>query len=197
MKDLESLRVADRAAWRQWLATHHDSESGIWLLFYKKHTGRGGVDYEGAVREALCFGWIDSVKRRVDDDSYAFKFTPRKPKSRWSDSNLRRYAELIEAGLLAPAGRATGPPAAAAATVRPGGAAGDAGGSAGTIEGPEYIAAALRSHGEAWSHFQALAPSYRRLYIKWIEAARRQETRLRRLAEAVELLAKNQKLGLK
>src|SRR5438477_10432846 len=103
-KSRKTLDVRSRAQWRAWLEKHHDSESEVWLVFYKLHTGRKSPPYDDAVEEALCFGWIDSLVRRLDDDRYARKFTPRKPDSRWSTINRRRYADLRERGLLAAPG---------------------------------------------------------------------------------------------
>ena len=103
-KPLETVDVRNRQAWRKWLEEHHASCSEIWLVFHKRHTGITSVLYDDAVEEALCFGWIDSLVRRLDDDRYARKFTPRKANSRWSTSNRRRYAELEARGLLAAQG---------------------------------------------------------------------------------------------
>jgi len=103
------LEIQDRREWRTWLARHHASSAGVWLLFYKAHTGRQRLAYEDSVREALCFGWIDSLVKRLDDDRYALKFTPRKPASKWSDLNRKRWAEMQAAGLLAEAGLAARP----------------------------------------------------------------------------------------
>src|SRR5713101_7800533 len=86
--------------WRAWLAAHHASETEIWLICHKQHTGRPSVDYLDALDEALCFGWIDSLIKRIDDDRYARKFTPRKPGSKWSAINRKRYADLEAAGRL-------------------------------------------------------------------------------------------------
>jgi uncharacterized protein YdeI (YjbR/CyaY-like superfamily) len=86
-KTLKTFDAESRAHWRNWLGTHHDSESEIWLVFYKRQTGRASVSYDDAVAEALCFGWIDSLIKRIDDARYARKFTPRKPGSKWSTSN--------------------------------------------------------------------------------------------------------------
>src|SRR5215470_11216901 len=94
---LLTLEIRDGHAWRSWLQRHHTASRGIWLVFYKDHTGRKSVPYEEAVRHALCFGWIDSLVKRLDEDRYARKFTPRKPGSRWSASNIKRYAELEKA----------------------------------------------------------------------------------------------------
>jgi uncharacterized protein YdeI (YjbR/CyaY-like superfamily) len=112
-KTLKTLHVTGRQEWRAWLEAHHDSETEIWLVFYKQHTGRPGIAFQDALDEALCFGWIDVLVRRLDDERYARKFTPRKPKSAWSEANRRRFAELVQDGSMTPAGHAKGPPAAA------------------------------------------------------------------------------------
>src|SRR5215467_12808594 len=97
MKSVDA-RTPDQ--WRKWLTDHHDSESEVWLVFHKRHTGSRSIDYGDAVDEALCFGWVDSLIKRLDDARYARKFTPRKADSRWSDSNRERYARLKAAGRL-------------------------------------------------------------------------------------------------
>jgi uncharacterized protein YdeI (YjbR/CyaY-like superfamily) len=107
--DLNTLELRTRGQWRAWLARHHVSSAGVWLVFRKTHTGRQSIPYEDSVREALCYGWIDSLIKRLDDDRFARKFTPRKPSSKWSDLNRRRWAELKAAGLLAAAGLAAAP----------------------------------------------------------------------------------------
>src|SRR5215472_11792213 len=103
-KSVKTLDVRSRQQWRKWLQEHHASESVIWLVFYKRHAAETSIPYDDAVEEALCFGWIDSIVRRLDDDRYARKFTPRKPDSRWSTANRNRYAELKAAGRLTSAG---------------------------------------------------------------------------------------------
>jgi uncharacterized protein YdeI (YjbR/CyaY-like superfamily) len=105
MPQLATLDVRKRPQWRKWLEAHHESTSEIWLVFHKRHTAEGCLSYDDAVEEALCFGWIDSIVRRLDEDRYARKFTPRKPESRWSTINRQRYAELEARGLLAAPGR--------------------------------------------------------------------------------------------
>lgn len=185
---MKTLHVTTREDWRAWLAAHHDTEREIWLVYAKQHTGQPRVPYDDAVEEALCFGWIDSIVKRLDDDFYAQKFTPRKATSQWSESNLRRYARLLKAGRLAPAGLAKGPPAVKT-EAKPPSVAGPA--------VPDYIEQRLRTNAQASKNFQNLAPSYRRLYVKWIDTAKRDETRRKRLEEAVTLLEQNRKLGLK
>jgi uncharacterized protein YdeI (YjbR/CyaY-like superfamily) len=107
--ELITLDVRTRADWRRWLATHHASSNGVWLLRQKQHTGVDSMPYEDLVCEALCFGWVDSLVKRVDDNRYAIKVTPRKPTSRWSDINRKRWKKLESAGLLAPLGVAAAP----------------------------------------------------------------------------------------
>ncbi len=155
-------------------------------MFHKVHAGRASVDYGDAVDEALCFGWIDSLIKRIDEARYARKFTPRKPDSKWSASNRKRYAELQASGRLKPAGlrraptdRTYGPPPPLASTL------------------PRYIERALKRDRAAWAYFESLAPSHRRQYIVWIDWAKRPETKERRLREAIRLLNAKQKLGLK
>jgi uncharacterized protein YdeI (YjbR/CyaY-like superfamily) len=185
-KPIKELDVRTRSAWRRWLGRNHDSCSEIWLVFHKKHTGVSCVEYGEAVEEALCFGWVDSMLRRLDDDRYARKFTPRRADSVWSESNRRRYSDLKKRGLLAEPGLKRPP------TGRTPDAAKYA--ESGT---PAYIAKGLRANQRAWRNFEQLAPSHRRQYIGWIDSAKREETRRRRLREAVKMLASGKKLGLK
>jgi uncharacterized protein YdeI (YjbR/CyaY-like superfamily) len=183
---LGTLDVRTRREWRKWLGAHHDSDSGIWLVFHKPHTGVRCLTYDEAVEEALCHGWIDSLLRRLDDDRYARKFTPRRADSRWSTANRRRYADLESRGLLAAPGRKRAPTGRSGDAPRPSGP-----------ELPSYIARALRASPRAWRCFTALAPSHRRAYVGWIDSARRAETKERRLREALRVLAAGGKLGLK
>jgi len=181
-----TLAARNRKEWRQWLKKHGGSRAEIWLVFAKRHTGRTTLSYDEAVEEAICFGWIDSLIRRLDDTRYARKFTPRKAGSRWSPANRRRYASLAGRGLLAAPGLKRAP------TDRGGDAPGPRHPAL-----PPYMEAALKANPRAWEYFRQLAPSYRRNYIDWIDSARRPETRERRLAAALGLLATGQKLGMK
>jgi len=182
---LETLEVRTRRQWRAWLAKHHTSSRGVWLVFHKVHTGMASIPYEDMVREALCFGWIDSLVKRLDDERYVVKVTPRKPTSKWSDINRKRWEELKTAGLLTSVGL-TAAPTTNTYAPRP------------VIPVlPAYIANALKAHSGAWRSFQQLAPSHRRHYVVWIHMAKRPETRERRIREAISLLAAGKKLGLK
>ncbi len=98
------ISVPDRKAWRSWLENNHASQDEVWLAYYKKHTGKASVTYMDSVKEALCFGWIDGLKKRIDDDRYAHRFTPRKANSKWSPQNIRLAEELIGAGEMTEAG---------------------------------------------------------------------------------------------
>jgi uncharacterized protein YdeI (YjbR/CyaY-like superfamily) len=182
---LTTLDIRSCPEWRRWLGTHHKSSPGIWLVFHKDHTGVESIPYEESVRAALCYGWIDSLVKRLDEDRYTRKFTPRRPISKWSDINRKRWIELKAAGLLAEAGLAATPSGKTNAR-RP------------TIPAlPAYIASALKSNPEAWRFFQELAPTYQRHFVAWIHSAIRPETRRRRISEAVRLLRARKKLGLK
>jgi uncharacterized protein YdeI (YjbR/CyaY-like superfamily) len=183
--DLTMVSVKTRRQWRAWLTKHHTSSPGVWFVFHKAHTGVTSVPYEDVVREALCFGWIDSLVKRLDDDRYALKVTPRRPTSKWSDLNRKRWAELKTAGLLTSAGLAAAPTenSYGARPVIP--------------ELPAYIAKAFRANSTAWKFFQELAPTYRRNFVVWIHMAKRPETRDKRIRESISLLAAGKKLGLK
>jgi uncharacterized protein YdeI (YjbR/CyaY-like superfamily) len=183
--DLPLLEIRTRREWRAWLAKHHGSSNGVWLVFHKAHTGVKSIPYEDVVREALCFGWIDSLIKRLDDDRFAFKVTPRKPTSKWSDLNRRRWKELDEAGLLAAPGRAAAPTDNRYAT------------KPAIPDMPGYISKALKANPKAWAFFQTLAPSYRRHFVVWIHIAKQEPTREKRIRESIALLAAGKKLGLK
>jgi len=110
--ELKQIVMRNRATWRRWLEKQHAKSPGVWLVFYKVHTGVPAISYADALDEALCFGWIDSLVNRLDEDRYMRKFTPRKPRSIWSDINRRKWKQLKAAGRLAPAGLAAAPTAA-------------------------------------------------------------------------------------
>jgi uncharacterized protein YdeI (YjbR/CyaY-like superfamily) len=186
---MKTLRVQSADHWRAWLEEHHASESEVWLVFYKRHTGDTSIDYKDALDEALCFGWVDSLIKRLDDRRYARKFTPRRADSRWSGANRKRYAELKAARRLQPAGIKR-PPTDRGYDPRPARRPMPA-------RLPRYFQAALQEHAAARRTFQALTPAQRRRYLAWIESARREETRMRRLKEALRLLTGGKALGLK
>jgi len=186
---MKTLRAQSVDQWRDWLDKHHDSESEVWLIFHKLHTGVASIAYEDALDEALCFGWVDSLIKRLDDRRYARKFTPRKADSRWSTANRKRYAALKAGGRLKPAGINRAPTDRRYGPVPPRYEM--------PVALPRYIQAALRKRPAAWRYFEGLAPSHRRRYVGWIESAEREDTRARRLKEAIRLLTAGRPLGLK
>lgn len=185
MAALESVDIRSRHKWRTWLGKHHKSSPGVWFVFHKAHTGVKSLSYEDFVREALCFGWIDSLVRRLDDDRFAMKVTPRKSTSKWSDINRGRWTELKTAGLLTPAGLAA---ARTENKYAP---------KPKIPQLPNYFAKAIKGNPKAWSFFQKLPRTQRRNFVVWIHVAKRPETRERRIRESIALLAAGKKLGLK
>ena len=184
--ELKNLDVRTRTEWRAWLAENHAESAGVWLVFHKEHTGVAAISYDDSVCEALCFGWVDSLIKRLDEERYARKFTPRKPTSKWSDSNRKRWAELKKSGLLAAPGFAAAP------TENSYGAPPEI-----PERLPAYIAKALKTNAKAWEFFQQLGARDRRYFMVWIHLAKRPETREKRIRESVKLLATGKKLGLK
>jgi len=191
MKTSDELYVANRDDWREWLRRNHDIKKEVWLIYYKKQTGKPSIPYDDSVEEALCFGWIDSIIKKIDDEKFARKFTPRKAKSRWSEANKKRARKMIREGKMTEEGLAKIREAEKSAEwfrtspVRK------------ELVIPPYMKAALAKNKKALENFNNLAKSYKRQYVGWITSAKREETRKRRLAEAIRLLEKSQKLGMK
>ncbi len=192
MKIPKTIYLINRDDWRAWLEKNHDIETEIWLIYYKKHTNRPRIPYEDAVEEALCFGWIDSIVKKLDDERYIQKFTPRKDNSRWSELNKRRVRKLIKEGRMTKHGLAkiTEESLSTSGDSKPKRNRKD-------LIIPQYMKKALMKNKKAWENFNNLAPSYQRNYVGWITNAKKEETRERRLKEAIGLLAKNERLGLK
>jgi len=196
------LYATERAQWRSWLRKHYRSEKEVWLVFHKKHTGKPRIEYNAAVEEALCFGWIDSTAKRLDEDSYAQRFSPRRPGSRYSQANLERLRALARKGkvardVLATLGGLLDPNPAAA---RPATAPGDPPlPSAPADDGfafPPDILEAVRASPEAWKNFQGFSPSYQRIRIAYIEGARkRPEEFQKRLRHFIRMTEKNRQFG--
>lgn len=190
---MKTLRVETRNAWRAWLAEHHASETEIWLIFHKAHIGEPNVPYGETVEEAVCFGWIDSLIKRVDDDCYARKFTPRRSGSVWSESNKARAEKMVAEGLMTDAGQWFVDEAKSSGEW-------DQKRSRRSMladELPDELRNALEIHPNAARTFHSLPLTYQKQYILWIATAKRPETRQRRTAEAIEKLDRGERLGLK
>jgi len=192
MDDSKMLHVVTRDDWRAWLEKHHRTEREVWLVFFKKQTGRRSIPYGDALEEALCFGWIDSIIKKIDGKKYVRKFTPRTNRIKWSELNLKKVRELMAKGLMTKAGLAKIDDGllkgTKKTTARP---------AAAELQIPPYLNQALEADPKAMEYFGKLAPSYQKLYIGWIDSAKKEETRLRRLKEAIDKLSRGEKLGMK
>jgi uncharacterized protein YdeI (YjbR/CyaY-like superfamily) len=189
---MQTLELNSISEWREWLAENHDSVTEIWLVFYKKASGFPTLKYKQTLDEALCYGWVDSIIKKIDEQRYVRKFTPRRDDSKWSLVNKTRVEELIAEGSMTKhgldkveAGKKSG--------------AWDNPGTKPEIdfEIPDELAEALEENPEAAQFFASLAKTYRKQYIGWIATAKRPETRVRRTSEAIKLLSEGKKLGLK
>ncbi|TAK22883.1 MAG: bacteriocin-protection protein [Chloroflexota bacterium] len=174
------------AAFWAWLAQNHASTRELWVGYHRKHTGRPSIDWPQSVDQALCFGWIDGIRRRVDDGRFKIRFTPRKRSSNWSAVNIRRVAELETLGLMHPAGRA-------AFAARQEARSGTYSYEQRPADLPEEYAAGMRSDAQAWAFWQAQPPSYRKTATWWIVSAKREETRVKRLAMLIEHCARGRR----
>ncbi len=179
-----------REDWRAWLAENHAAAQEIWLIIRKKHTDKAGLTYIEALEEALCFGWIDGILKRIDDEKHTIRFTPRRRDSIWSEQNKRRVAKLIQAGRMTEAGLAKIKEAKANGQWEKTAAREDV-----TLVPPE-LTAALAGNAQAQASFEKLAPSYRKQFIYWISTAKREETREKRIKTTIKLLAANRRLGM-
>jgi uncharacterized protein YdeI (YjbR/CyaY-like superfamily) len=189
--DYKIISIATRAEWRRWLKENHLTSPGVWFTFYKKHTGKNTISYDDAVEEALCYGWIDSIIKKLDDEKYVQKFTPRTNIGKWSPTNLIRMEKMIKEKKMTKYGlEKFTPEAQKEKTPAPKK-------DRSKISVPAFIISALSKHPVALANFNNLAPSYRGNYVKWITFAKREETQLKRLEEAIKLLEKNEKLGLR
>ena len=177
---------ASAGDFRRWLERHHASETELWVGYYKKASGKGGMVYAEALEQALCFGWIDGVVKSLDDERYIQRFTPRRPRSYWSAVNIRRMQTLIERGLVAAAGikafeaRSPAPP----------------GKYSNEDHAAAFDAAMLRqfkANRQAWSWFETQSPSFRRLATHWVTSAKKPETRAARLAELIDRSARGER----
>ncbi|MEN6424480.1 MAG: YdeI/OmpD-associated family protein [Phycisphaerales bacterium] len=191
MPDKNNRRCfANRDQWRAWLEDNHATAQELWLVFHKKHTSKRGLTYDEAVEEALCFGWIDGILKRIDDEKHMNRFCPRRTNSIWSERNKERVRKMIEAGRMTEAGLAK------VREAKENGQWDKAAQREDTVIVPAELAAALAKDERARLNFEKLAPSYRRQFIYWVGTAKREETRRKRVALAVRMIRENKRLGM-
>lgn len=173
------LYVTSREEWRDWLTANSDTKPEIWLISYLKHTGRPSVPYNSAVEEALCFGWIDSIRKGVDEERTAQRYSPRKPGSSYSQTNKERLARLLSAGKVIPS------VVESLGDVRPE-----------NYQIPDDLLSALRANEEAWLFFLGTSPSYQRIRAAYIDGARDRPAEFKkRLDNLVDKSAKGKQFG--
>ena len=179
MEITKTLYVTDRKKWRAWLRKHYKAEEEVWLVYYKKATGKPRIEYNDAVEEALCFGWIDSIVKSLDQERSAQRFSPRKPKSKYSPANKERLRKLLKQRKVIKEVRET---------------LGDIAGE--KFEVPKDILKAIKGSKEAWKHFQKFSKAYKRIRIGFIEGARnRPEEFKKRLRYFIKMTEKNKQYG--
>jgi uncharacterized protein YdeI (YjbR/CyaY-like superfamily) len=175
----QKLHAKNRQEWRKWLERHWQTEPEIWLLFPYKASGKERVSYNDAVEEALCFGWIDSIVKKIDAETTAQRFSPRKPKSTWSQPNRERLAWLMKEGKIHPSLRES-----VAAVLKE------------KFVFPEDIINAIKKHPKAWKHYQKFSPGYKRIRISYIDGARpRPEEFKKRLRNFIQTAEENKQIG--
>jgi len=185
-----ALTFKTRLDWRTWLEQHHETSSGVWLVHYKKSLGKKILHHFDTVEEAICYGWIDSTLKKIDDDRFILRYTPRKPTSVWSKINKDKAEQMIAQGKMMPAGFQTIEEAKkrgiwqAAYTNKV------------KDKLPSALKKALMKHPTAWKNFQNFANSYRNQYIGWVNNAKTEQTRQHRIEQVVRWSAENKKPGM-
>jgi uncharacterized protein YdeI (YjbR/CyaY-like superfamily) len=189
---MNRLYFKSGSEWHKWLQKNHSKVSELWLVFYKKETGKPSMNYDDAVEEALCYGWIDSTVKKIDEEKFVRKFTPRKPYSFWSELNKKRVKKLIKEGRLTEFG------------LDKINAAKESGLWYRKVESPEVsydppkeLISALNKNKKAKNNFENFSVSDKKRYCIWINIAKRKETKERRIKESIEMISKNKVLGLK
>ena len=183
-----------RSQWRKWLEKNHSTSPSVWMIYYKKETGKRKFDMSEAVEEALCFGWIDSIAQKLDDERTMQKFTPRKSKSVWSKINKQRIEKLIEQKLMTPAGMSK------IKEAKKNGSWNSLANSDFHAENnsmPEDLLKAFSKNKKALENFQSFPPGYRKRFLFWIDSAKTPETKAARIKQTLLMAAANKKPGLK
>jgi uncharacterized protein YdeI (YjbR/CyaY-like superfamily) len=174
------LYVENRNEWRAWLESNSRQATKVWLVYYKKDTGRPSIAYEDAVEEAICFGWIDGKIKNLDEARFARLFTPRKPKSTWSRINIERAQRMIREGKMTAAGSKVFDPRNQTPAL--------------PTKLPASLEELFRKQVAAWENFTRFPPSYQRMTIGWVASAKQEATRLRRLQQLIAESAANQRI---
>jgi len=182
----EKRFFSNRGGWRAWLETYHATKKDVWLVFYKKHTGKPCISLDEAVEEALCFGWIDSVLKRIDGEKHVLRFSPRKHRSVWSETNVKRVKKLVKQGNMTTAGleKTRNMNSLENRTLRL------------SSRVPRCIIESLKSNPKAKQNFKTLSPSQKKQYVWWITSAKRDETRKMRVKEGLRKLSAGRKPGI-
>ena len=179
LDEAKLLYVTNRREWRDWLKSHYKSEKEIWLVYYKKHTGKPRILYNDAVEEALCFGWIDSIVKGIDEDSFAQRFSLRNPRTPYSQANKERLREMVKQGKVADEVLSTLDNLAEE-----------------QFEIPPDILKAIKANKKAWKNFQTFSQPYIRIRVAFIDGARnRPQEFTKRLGYFIEMTGKNKQFG--
>jgi uncharacterized protein YdeI (YjbR/CyaY-like superfamily) len=178
---MKTLQAKSRNEWRDWLIKHHATEKEIWLVYYKMHTGKTTIKYRESVEEAICFGWIDGIKKRIDEEKYTHRFTIRRSKSKWSKLNIGLAKKMIAEKRMTRFGLVDSIKSRAPISNK---------------LTPE-LAQILMNNKSAWNNFLNLAPSHKKQYVRWIMSAKKETTKQKRLAQAIRFLEQNKKIGMK
>jgi uncharacterized protein YdeI (YjbR/CyaY-like superfamily) len=189
---MDELYIQTRSEWRKWLSKNNKKSKGVWLVFYKKETGISSLDYDAAVEEALCFGWIDSLVKKIDEKKYVRKLTPRNSKSVWSELNKKRVAKVMKEGRMTKTGlqkieeaKQNGSWNKELKDVKI------------CYNAPKDFIIALEKNKKAKENFERISLSNKKRFYMWINIAKKEETRERRIKESIALLKNNKELGLK
>jgi uncharacterized protein YdeI (YjbR/CyaY-like superfamily) len=177
---MKTLYVEDRSEWRAWLEANSQRATEVWLVYYKKETGRPRIAYADAVEEAICFGWIDGKIKKLDRARFAQLFTPRQPKSRWSRTNIERARKMIREGKMTAAGLRVFDPRHQTPAL--------------PSKLPVLMEEQFRKQKTAWENFQRFPPSYQHMTIGWVASAKQEATQLRRLQQLIAESAANRRI---
>ena len=186
--DIKTLYFKNRRLWRNWLEQHHANKEGAWLIYYKKNSDKTGLSYNDALEEALCFGWIDGKMQSVDEEKFILRYSPRKARSIWSKLNKEKAGLLIEQGRMTDAGLAK------IEEARKNGLREEAYTSGAKETIPSDLEIALSENKIAWNTFHNLASSYRNMFIRWLNNAKTEKMRKKRIIQIVKRAQLNKKV---